>query len=164
MLETRHEADRYRVELGPAAPGLPPPPLLSPLQQQQPPLVLPLGGGQRDPRRVVPQAAGPMSAGQAPYQLPAAAPLPPPPGPVPQAVGAVLALLNGASEDERCFFYSDPQAVTQGPCSLRELRRWVASLSGPDYVVEYTQFLQSPVWRSGAEGSSCLLAHMLGMH
>lgn len=54
------------------------------------------------------------------------------------------------NEDEQSWYYVDPQAKTQGPCTIRQFRGWLDYLKKePQYVKEYNQFVSVQVWRDG---------------
>jgi hypothetical protein len=66
-------------------------------------------------------------------------------------------------EEEKVWVYLDPQGRAQGPHCMRDLRKWVEALKAPNYAREYAQFVQSAVWRSGAETVQSTLAQLLGI-
>lgn len=51
------------------------------------------------------------------------------------------------NETEACWHYLDPQGNKQGPCSVKQFRMWVASMSqDPGLAVQLEQFRQVDVW------------------
>lgn len=67
-----------------------------------------------------------------------AEPAPPPPLPA------------RCNEDEKTWYYIDPQNQTQGPCSINQFKTWIKQLkSDRKYDREYEQFVKVDVWQDG---------------
>jgi hypothetical protein len=53
-------------------------------------------------------------------------------------------------DDEKIWYYLDPQGSTQGPCSIKQFKEWLFFLGkDPGYQREHDQFRQVEIWQAG---------------
>ena len=77
-----------------------------------------------------------------------------PPGIIGGAAGSGLALALGMGrryeEEDKIWYYLDPQGSTQGPCSIKQFKEWLFFLGkDPGYEREHDQFRQVEIWQAG---------------
>lgn len=56
--------------------------------------------------------------------------------------------LRGHDIQAKCWYYVDPQGLTQGPCTLQNFRNWLGTMSASaEHQQQYADFLRARVWK-----------------